>query len=487
MNVLFEVISHIDKRALNHLDKKLKAEFAQRDTILYKIFTEYKSRVGYTKIDDLVVRKKVYAGKSAGQSSYYRMKNRLVDLINIYLSDIEFSNYNTADISNYLNLYKIFYQKGIYKLAKYYLEKAEKQAISSEQFEYLDIIFGLYIQLGKETLYDDPAVYIEKRKANSTMLSKIRQIDDILAVVTYRLKSTQNLGEKINISKEVNKTISKFSTDPELLNSVQFKIKMYKTISQIFVQQKEFVELEKYLTDTYEEFEKGKLFNKNTHDTKIEILIYIINTLLLLRKHSQALSFSEAMHQALLQYDKVLYKKYIYFYYQVRIAAYSTINPDKAIETINEIINNKSIITNPYYSLLNYSNLAYLYYTKGSFNLVIRNLQKIYIHEFYEKADISLKVPLAVLELITRIDMSDFDSFEYKLPQIKASLKNEWKNFEGPEKTLLSLIESIGTDPDFLKNKKLKEKARDFISSGIGDTELFNYNNWLTTKLKLDY
>jgi hypothetical protein len=487
MNVLFEVISNIDKRALAHLDKKLKAEFAQRDTILYKIFVAYKQQVGVDKIDDLEIRKKVYAGKSAGESSYYRMKNRLVDLINIYLSDIEFSNYSTADIANYLNLYKIFYQKGIYKLAKYYLEKAEKQAISSEQFEYLDIIYGLYIQLGKETLYNDPVVYIEKRKANSSMLSKIRQIDDILAVISYRLKVTQNLGEKINISKEVNKTIAKFSTDLELLNSVQFKIKMYKTISQIFVQQKEFVELEKYLRDTFDEFEKNKVFNKNTHDTKIEILIYIINTLLLLRKHAQALAFSETMHNALLQYDKVLYKKYIYFYYQVKIGAYSTINPDKAIETINEIINNKSIITNPYYSLLNYSNLAYLYYIKGSYNQVIRNLQKIHIHEFYEKADASLKVPLALLELITRIDMSDFDSFEYKLPQIKASLKNEWKSFEGPEKIILPLVEAIGTDPDFLKNKKLKEKARDFISSEIGNTELFNYNAWLTTKLKLDY
>jgi hypothetical protein len=367
------------------------------------------------------------------------------------------------------------------------LEKAEKQAIGSEQFEYLDIIYGLYIQLGKETLYEDPAVYIEKRKSNSLLLSKIRQIDDILAVISYRLKVTQNLGEKINLSKEVNKTISKFSTDTELLNSVQFKIKMYKTISQIFVQQKEFVELEQYLTDTYEDFEKNKLFNKNTHDTKIEILIYIINTLLLLRKHSQALSFSETMHAALLQYDKVLYKKYIYFYYQVRIAAYSIINPDKAIETINEIISNKSIITNPYYSLLNYSNLAYLYFIKGSYNQVIRNLQKIYIHEFYEKADISLKVPLSVLELITRIDMSDFDSFEYKLPQLKNQLKNEWKDFEGPEKLVIPLVESIGTDPDYLKNKKLKERARDFISSGMGVTELFDYNAWFTSKLKLDY
>ncbi len=487
MNVLFEVISHIDKRSLGHLDKRLKAEFAQKDTILYKIFSEYKARLGDTKIDDQLVREKVYAGKEAGQSSYYRMKNRLVELINIYLNDIEFSSHHSNDISNCLNLYQVFFQKGNYKLCKYYLEKAEAQAITSEQFEYLDIIYGLYIQLGKETLYDDPVIYIEKRKLNSQLLNKIRQIDDILAVISYRLKATQNLGEKINISKEVNKTIEKFSADTELLNSVQFKIKMYKTISQIFVQQKEFVELEKYLTETYSDFEKSKVFNKNTHDTKVEILIYIINTLLVLRKHTQALSFSETLYTALIQYDKILFKKYIYFYYQVRIAAYSTIDPDKAIETINEIINNKSIITNPYWSLLNYSNLANLHYVKGNYNQVIRNLQKIYVHEFYEKADVSLKVPLFVLELITRIDMKDFDSFEYKLPQLKSSLKNEWKNFEGPEKYVLPIIESIGTDPEYIKNKKLKDKAREFIASETGVTELFNYNSWLTAKLKLDY
>jgi hypothetical protein len=136
---------------------------------------------------------------------------------------------------------------------------------------------------------------------------------------------------------------------------------------------------------------------------------------------------------------------------------------------------------------LNYSNLAYLYYRKANYNQVIKSLQKIYLHEFYEKADVSLKVPLSVLELIARIDMNDYDSFEYKLPQIKSSFKNEWKNFEGSEKQILPLIESIGTDPEYLKNKKLKEKAREFIASGIGITELFNYNGWLTSRLKLDY
>lgn len=487
MNVLFEIISHIDKRAIAYLDKKLKSEFAHKDTILYKIFLEYRLRIGKTAIDDHDIRKKVYAGKSSGESSYYRMKNRLVDLINIYLNDLELSNHNTADVSNYINLYKVFYNKGIYRLSKYYLERAEKQAEASEQLEYLDIIYGLFIQLGKETLYEDPAVYIEKRKHNSQLLAKFRQIDDILAAISYRLKITQNLGEKLNISKEVDKTIHKFSADKELLNSPQFKIKMYKTISQIFIQQKKFIELERYLTDTYNDFDKHKLFNKNTHDTKIEMLIYIINTQLSLRKHTQALSFSEKLNNALLQYDRILFKKYIYFYYQVKVAAYSVIDPDKAIEVINEIINDKSIITNPYYSLLNYSNLAYLYYTKGNHPQVIKNLNKIFVHEFYDKADLSLKVPLLMLELIARIDMGDYDSFETKLQLLKSHLKNEWKAFDGPEKILLPFVETIGTDPEYLKNKKLKDKVVEFIQSGTGDTELINYNRWLTQRLRLNY
>jgi len=487
MNVLFEIISSIDKRSLTQLDKKLKAEFAQRETILYRIFLEYKGQLEKGKVDDMLIRKKIYSGKPAGDSSYYRMKNRLVDLLNIYLSDLEFANHNTADISNYLHLHKVFYQKEIFKLARYYLEKAEKQAIMHEEYEYLDIIYGSFIQLVKETISEDPAEFIEKRKQNSSRLAKIREIDDILAVISYRLKVTQNLGEKINISKEVDKTIQKFSSDTELLNSTQFKIKMYKTISQLLVQQKEFVELEKYLTDTYREFEKIKLFNKNTHDTRVEILIYIINTLLFQGKHTQALSFSETLQNALLQYDKLLYKKYIYFYYQVRVAAYSIIEPDKAIDTIQEIINDKTVTLNPYYSMLNYINLAYLYYIKGNYQQVLRNLQKTYVHEYYEKADPSLKAPLGILDLITRIDMKDFDGFESRLPLVQTLMKEDWKGYEGPEKSILPIIEIIGGDPEFLKNKKLKEKARSFIDGGTGVTNLFNYNNWLTTKLKLDF
>lgn len=485
MNVLLNLISELDGYTLGHIQQKLETNKSK----LFRLFQLYKPYKGKQGIDvDEKVMKQLFGPKSNEPGRLSRLKHRLVNEMNEALIEL-----NTAEgkstflCEQNLILYKIFHGKGMEKLAKYYLEKAEKQAISSEQFEYLDIIYGLYIQLGKETLYNDPAVYIEKRKANSSMLSKLRQIDDILAVISYRLKVTQNLGEKLNVSKEVNKTINKFSTDPELLNSVQFKIKMYKTISQIFVQQKKFVELEHYLTDIFEEFEKTNVFNKNTHDTKIEILVYIINTLLMLKKQSQALVFGEKLHSTLLQFDKVLYKKYIYFYYQAKINAESVINPDKAIETTNEIINDKSIVANPYYSLLTYSNLVQLYYIKGNYKQVIRSLQKIYIHEFYEKADVSLKVPLAMLELITRIDMGDLDIFENRLVQIKEALNDEWKSFEGPEKAILPLVEAIGSDSDFRKNKRLKEKAREFISSEGGNTNIFNYNGWLTAKLKLDY
>ena len=67
--------------------------------------------------------------------------------------------------------------------------------------------------------------------------------------------------------------------------------------------------------------------------------------------------------------------------------------------------------------------------------------QKKYIHEFYEKADVAIKVPLAILELITRIDMDDLGNFENKLTMVKANLNHYWKTFEGLEKNILPLIE----------------------------------------------
>ena len=55
----------------------------------------------------------------------------------------------------------------------------------------------------------EPSVYIEKRSANALIVADLRQLDDILATLSYRLKISQNQG----------------SQDKELLKQLQGKVR----------------------------------------------------------------------------------------------------------------------------------------------------------------------------------------------------------------------------------------------------------------------
>ena len=225
MNLLLELVSKLDGYTLGHIQQKLEADKSKA----FQLFKAYKSWKGKTRIpDDEVVMKKVYGSKSVDMGIYYRLKNRLVNNINQALIELNTSEGKSTFLSEQnLILYRIFLSKGMNELAEYYLLKSIKYAEANEQYSLLDIIYGEMISFCKDSLKQDPDIYIQRRRANFKMFNNLRNIDEILAVMTYRLKSTQNLSGQLNVSKEIDKTLKTFATDKEVFKSTQFKIKFY--------------------------------------------------------------------------------------------------------------------------------------------------------------------------------------------------------------------------------------------------------------------
>lgn len=77
-------------------------------------------------------------------------------------------------IVNYILLSQLFFKKGQFKLANYYLVKAERKAFEKEYVDWLDIIYTDFIKLSQETLEINPEEYIKKRKANRGKLLKLQ-------------------------------------------------------------------------------------------------------------------------------------------------------------------------------------------------------------------------------------------------------------------------------------------------------------------------
>lgn len=484
MNVLLELIQTLDGYSLGHIQQKLEAEHSKAFQ-LFQIYKSYRNKGG--SLDDEVVMRKLYGSNSREMGALYRLKNRLVNNINQALIELNTAEGKSTFLAEQnLILYRIFKSTDSVKLAEYYLLRAIKYAESNEQYILLDVLYGEMILFSKDSLSENPDTYIKKRRDNFKMFNTHRTIDEILSLVTYRLKTTQNLAGQFNLNNEIESAMESFSSDKEVFKSLQFKIKFYKTVSQILVQQQKFGELEKFVIKSRNEFISAGLFTKQTHDIKIEQLVYLINSLLVQLKYDKVIEYSEVLYQALYEFNKLLYDKYIYFYYQAKINSYAVLDLQKAVELQQEVLSKGRIIKDPYFIVFNYANLAHLYFLQGNYKHCIKTLQKVYLNDYFQKVEMNLKVELAAMELMARFDLTDANNLEYRLLQVRNSLNNEWKDYVGSGRILIHLIENMTSHPEFQKDKENLKLAKQYLEGEKRNTtRVFNLGHWVSKQFRL--
>jgi hypothetical protein len=155
---------------------------------------------------------KLYEGND--KNSFYKLKHRLLEDLGNYLAMTYTGKSDANNIYWYLSLQQIFTQRSQPKVAHYYLLKAEKKGLAVEHYELLDIIYSVLIKLSGELSEIDPEIYISKQKANAILLNKMRETDQVLAAMAYRLKATQNFGSRdSNLTRLLNNTIRDFAKD----------------------------------------------------------------------------------------------------------------------------------------------------------------------------------------------------------------------------------------------------------------------------------
>ena len=353
------------------------------------------------------------------KNAFYRLKNRLIDDINRSLVLQHADEEELLAVYKLMQIVRIYNSKNKFALAFHFLKKAELKAQKNEFHEILDIIYGEFIRLSNELLVIDPETYVNLRKENTRNLSRIRQLDDLLAIVSHRLKLTQNMGQRhqdlLGILEE---TISRFSDDKELAASPRFRFKVYGLVSQTLLQKQDYLTLEEYLRKTFSEFSGEQLFNRGNHETKLQMLTYLVNSLFKNGKVEESLQFAEQLHQAMQAFNNLLYERFEVFYYNALVNNYSTFDIPRAIEILQNLLKNPNLQKVPFYELFVYLNLATSYFDLKQFQQAARQLGKAAICASFKKADESVKFKMAVAELIIRFELGDFDFWLYRKDQI---------------------------------------------------------------------
>ncbi len=437
--------------------------------------------------DDDKIAQQLYGEGS--KNAFYRLKNRLTDTLNKCLYIQHFEEDENNHILFMVSLSHYYFNQNAFKVALNHLKKAEKKALKQENYELLDIIYTEFIRLSQELVTINPEVYINKRKENQAKLNHIRQIDDVLATVKYKLKITQNFSPGKNpVMDMLEQTVGEFSQSEELKESAVLRFKIYQAVSQILLQKHDFQNLEGYLLTTYKQFSEEKLFNRNNHNTKLQMLTYLVNTLFKNGKIEESLSYADHLKQAMEEHNRYLYDKYWFFYYNSLVINYSKIDLDKAIEILEELKTNDLLRKTPFYEVFVYLNLGIFYFDKKDYRKAIRYINQLYLLDSYKNADTSLQFKIAIAELIIRHELQDFDFLEYRVGQVERDYKSQIGLEENNrERDLLRIIEIMAREGFSKGNKKLIDLINQFLQHKLElaeDTEMINYNKWLNTKIK---
>lgn len=426
----------------------------------------------------------IYNGEKP-DTKYYRLKNKIADDIGIVLSNLNHKR-PEIDTIHLIGLAKIFIVKQKYNLALHYLKLAERRAIEKEEYALLEAIYEQMVRMSIQNTEESPSLVIEKRNENSQRLKLLQDLENNLAVLSHEVKTTQNLTTKKEISTWLNHTLKNTIKLSYVKNSAQLRIKVFQNVSRLMLLLKDYSSLESYLKSCLTEFEKDKLFNKQTHEIKLQLLVYLCNASYMLEKHSQAIDFANVLHKAIFEFDKLFYNQYIFYYYNILVNNYSKTNIAKAIDTLETAQNEKQIKANPnqYFYVLN--NLAILNFDLKKFKQASKFFSQMYVSQNFKTFDISFVVKLYVFELINRLELEDFEQCEKQVSQLH-KITDDVKEKDSI-KIDLAILEIIN---QFLNKhecrwRPLKPSMQAFVKKFREDkagSGIINYVQWIESKI----
>jgi hypothetical protein len=484
MNILNLVISSLSKEEIRYfkvLATRMEGPADRKDLQLL----DYIRKTGDKYSDDHIAAK-LY-GKS-DKASHYRLKNRLLDSVSDFLVFHHLWKSDSTELNRYLSLNAIFQSKNQFKVALFYLKKAEQKALSIENFELLDVIYGHFISLSGNTLDINPEEYIIKQKENSVKLNLLRETDQALAALSYRLKITQNVAsEKTNAIEILRKTIQEFASDTTLKKSKSFQTRVYRAVSQILLQQHNYIALEIFLKDTFRQFESNKWFDKENHESKLQMLTYLVNSLFRNEKYKESLSYAELLGVEIMGFNQLFYDKYLFFYYNSMVINYSALDKKKALTILERFEVETKNKKNSYYDQFLYFNKAMLLHQLGKSADAVRNIVKLYVNDNYKKADESFKLKISVAELIMQFDAGDPGTYLLRSKSVIREFKKLLSKGDFyRELELIKIMNKMASTPGFKSDGKLRKMVDSLVESDLKETavdaEIIRYSQWLAHK-----
>ena len=474
-NVLNSIIQSLSKQEIRFFKLFIKrTDNKKRKDV--ELFDFIKKKGGDLKIKDAL--KKL----ETNTNNYHQIKNRLYHELNNSMVWQHIWKDNQSKSFSYVLLARVYKNKGELELAFHYLNYAEKEALGSELYEILSIIYTEIIQLSHELISVDVDKYIALKKDNILILSEIDNVDLLLAKVMYDIKTKQNFGKAdLSLYKIVKSKYIKIAKDKKLVNSARFRIRLFKMYSRLLLQERDYKLLENFLIESYNDFEEDHLFSRSNHNEKLTLLTYLTNCLCKNKKHKESLKYAELLLISMKEYDSFLHDKYLFFYYNILVSNYAKTDKDKALDYLNKASKNEVIKKLPSYTSFIYLNKSLIYFHEDNFIDAQKNLSRLILQEDFLLLDKAFQLKVLIADVIIRFK----NGHQYIIDKIEDIRKNHKQLLLDEEcvrdREMINIISKKINHENIADDKKrLLSCMSDYDSE---DLDIISYNIWLRNNL----
>lgn len=435
------------------------------------------------KADDDGFSQKFYGKEGAG--AFHRLKNRVVADIN----KSELLNlFDEKEIQPFLlyALFKNYYNRNQFELAYRYLLKAEKKAVFNEDLRLLDEIYSAFLRLVREIPAIDPAGVAKKIKTNWEVLRYKNRLEELSALVSHRLRASQNyspgdIKELRGLSELAAEGVSLWLEKGYRTLSLQ----ILKAVCQPLILRGEYPQVADFLQDRLPLIAASE--NKNTwiQELRIELLIYLCNSLNASGKYDAAVTRAELLRDVLETSSGVLYKKFIYFYYQSLVNAYSELRePAKSLAILHDMQAREVASLNPMYEVFLWVNTAVCLFDLREYGRAAKTISKLYTSPGFKGLDGALKLKIETAELIMRFERNDLDFTDFKVPRLVKEYQLK-KTPASREYLVCEIISGLGRSPDFRYSESFAQMAEELERTPAEKgQELIDYSAWLNNKYR---
>ena len=416
-------------------------------------------------------------------NNYYQIKNRLYHELNNSMIWQHIWKDQQSKSFSFVLLSRVYKNKGELELSFHYLKKAEKEAIDSDLYEVLSIIYSEIIQLSHELISIDVDNYIDLKRNNFKILSEIDEMDILLAKVMYDIKTKQNFGKSdTSLLKLIKTKYAKISKEKNLVCSPRFRIRLFKMYSRLLLQERNYKSLEVFLMDSYNDFLKDDIFDRSNHNEKLTLLTYLTNCLYKTKKYKQSLRYSEELLSSMKEYDYFLHDKYLFYYYNILVLNFAKTDKEKALDYLNKASRIEVIKKLPSYNAFIYLNRSLIYYYKDNFKESQKNISRLIMQEDFLLLDKSFQLKILITDLMIRNLVSN-ENLNDKIIILKSDYKSLLleENHIREKKMIDLILKKIHSDNIEAEKKYLLSIMSDSDSE---DIDILSFNLWIKENIK---